>query len=241
MTAYIKYLGDQRSIKLEKFTNDDFLLKKDQKIDLIYFDSIPQINLKLGFLQRPFHFNFLESVTSIQQLPNNTNIQLIKVLQYCPSLKFFKTYATIRKEDEKFVTSLYNYMRSQISNEVNIFMAGYSPYNAIIESIPLRRIAYVICLAARYCHSVFYIYTERPTNPLIFKYAMTSVDLMNRHLKPSSRGIYLGMHLQLSGDINFSDFVAIFPIASLLRHPRGQDSGFRRVKGRNMDHEALQY
>lgn len=70
-----------------------------------------------------------------------------------------------------------------------------------------ERICYVLSLAARYCFDVFHIYTGDRSNQVFFRYAMKSVDIINRSYKNKKRNI----HLSKSGIVDFKDMCKIFP------------------------------
>lgn len=118
-------------------------------------------------------------------------------------------------------------MTQSANEDINVFFNGYTN-RSHKYSIRTKRLCYLVSLAARRCHSVFYFHGSSFINPLFFRFAMTSVDVINRKFKKVKKGIFLGNFIQSSGKMSFVDLGNIFPEAHMMDHPSGTDGEYRR-------------
>lgn len=233
MGGYLQFADIRCSLEVN--SKGSLLLSKEKKILRIYLTHRLFIVscFKNGFLKRRFHFFFLESLIYTSDQQRRILIDTFRILKYCSNLKFFKAELCISLKDEKLIVLLHEYMKNQATNEVNVFLNGYKSLSRM-NYIPKKhqfniiRACYLLSLAARYCFDVFYIYTGVETNPIVFKYAMISVDMMNRKFKELKKGMFLGTGLKHAGYIDFKELFVIFPEAHALHHPNGSDSEYRR-------------
>lgn len=210
------------------YENEKTLLREPQaKIDYIRINTkIKNFKfIRISFIRRRFHLQYLQNVEIKFDQNSKFYSKFWSLVKFCPILKFIKTPLAVLLDNEKTFTLFYLYMAQQSKEMVNIFFNGR--YIIHEEDLRVKRICYLISMAARRCFNVCYLYGTRFISKIMFKFAMTSVDFMNRKFKNICKGVFLGSSLN-THHAKFHELKKIFPEISIMTHPGGNDLNYRR-------------